>query len=679
MRPLRTRWHRGASVRCSKPCDGYGLSLRPNPQPVSPNRAELFGTPAVDGGYTSDMKGTLTALLQAKQPDAVGYNGGGISANAVRWSGTEGDVPPCGSGTRKGEKSCPDVWCTACCDTCWGAGCRPDHDNATYYPSGTDYTLQAGDVWFYEPQAPLRHLDELIFTYHSTVGHNTAMELDFAIDRTGRVDPAHAALYKRFGDWRRSCYGTPSQEVQVSFVGPHSIVMPAAPDGHSQTLIDRVVASEDLRAGQQVTGYTVEVKTLHGWVLFGSGQSIGSKRIHLGDGQQSYNASAVRVNVTAALGPVQLTLAAFHPCDTGGLAGLTRLGTADIGMTETTPIVVNDTLYRFESVRGDYWNNSKQGMQPPDCEPGALIHPTRGNRPLKVSGAMYSFRLLFPLTGPAVGPTSYLRLRQQSREADGWRIGPTVTPPFGVGYGLGCAVVEDETQEVWAFATQEANAVSVWHSQGLNTWVPGVAITAPSGWKIFNTAVAKGVLAGTVVYAMALEVGAPFHGFDLIFATSTSLAGPWTLGATAPGSVTLGAGPGSCPALRYDSASGYWQLLYTPNPTVRAGGYRTWQIYAMRSRSLATGTWEASPNNPVLVADSRDRVIHNRDLPLAIQQWARNTTNLNNSDPDLVEVDGKVLLVLNWGDQRSTPTDNLAQVVFNGTLAEFWQSLYPTY
>lgn len=47
----------------------------------------------------------------------------------------------------------------------------------------------AGDVWFWEP-APqtLRKRDELISTYHATVGHNTVLELDFAIDRTGQVE-----------------------------------------------------------------------------------------------------------------------------------------------------------------------------------------------------------------------------------------------------------------------------------------------------------------------------------------------------------------------------------------------------------------------------------------------------------------------------------------------------------
>ena len=41
-----------------------------------------------DGGYTSDMKAALKALLRAKQPGAIGYNGGGISPNPARWSNT---------------------------------------------------------------------------------------------------------------------------------------------------------------------------------------------------------------------------------------------------------------------------------------------------------------------------------------------------------------------------------------------------------------------------------------------------------------------------------------------------------------------------------------------------------------------------------------------------------------
>jgi len=98
-----------------------------------------------EGGYTTDMQTSLTKLLREKQPNAIGYNGGGISPNPARWSRTEGDVPPGGG----------EVWSTACNATDWGPGSPPercaDPSQALFYPAGTDYTLQAGDVWFWEP------------------------------------------------------------------------------------------------------------------------------------------------------------------------------------------------------------------------------------------------------------------------------------------------------------------------------------------------------------------------------------------------------------------------------------------------------------------------------------------------------------------------------------------------
>eukprot|EP01051_Picozoa_sp_SAG22_P000042 SAG22_NODE_1_length_62449_cov_158.689270_42_plen_66_part_00 len=45
--------------------------------------------------------------------------------------------------------------------------------------------------------------------FQNSVGSNGHLEIDFAIDRHGTVDPVHAAAYKGFGDWVRSCYGAP--------------------------------------------------------------------------------------------------------------------------------------------------------------------------------------------------------------------------------------------------------------------------------------------------------------------------------------------------------------------------------------------------------------------------------------------------------------------------------------
>ena len=68
------------------------------------------------------MQKELKALLKAKQPGAIGYNGGGISANPARWSKTEGDVPPgpgapTAPGAGAANSSGIDVWSTGCNDT----------------------------------------------------------------------------------------------------------------------------------------------------------------------------------------------------------------------------------------------------------------------------------------------------------------------------------------------------------------------------------------------------------------------------------------------------------------------------------------------------------------------------------------------------------------------------------
>eukprot|EP01116_Phalansterium_solitarium_P016964 TRINITY_DN405_c0_g2_i2.p2 TRINITY_DN405_c0_g2~~TRINITY_DN405_c0_g2_i2.p2 ORF type:complete len:393 (-),score=132.08 TRINITY_DN405_c0_g2_i2:133-1311(-) len=144
-----------------------------------------------DGGYTTDMAAELTALLLKLQPDAAAFGGLGVSPNPVRWIGTEfgNDAAPIWStGTAEGNGD-PDspVWNSAACDT----------------------TLQRADRWFYFPGDPVRTLSELIQVYHSTVGNNGVLELDFAIDRTGNVHPDHARAYAGFGDWIRSCYGSP--------------------------------------------------------------------------------------------------------------------------------------------------------------------------------------------------------------------------------------------------------------------------------------------------------------------------------------------------------------------------------------------------------------------------------------------------------------------------------------
>lgn len=76
--------------------------------------------------------------------------------------------------------------------------------------------------------------------YHSTVGQNAVMELDFAIDLDGLVDPTHAQRYKEFGDWIRACYDTPIARTSGNSTAVMLLRIPS-----SSPAIDRVWVRED--------------------------------------------------------------------------------------------------------------------------------------------------------------------------------------------------------------------------------------------------------------------------------------------------------------------------------------------------------------------------------------------------------------------------------------------------
>jgi len=112
------------------------------------------------------MQARLEALLQAKQPNAVAFGGAGISANPVRWCGTEGGSPP----------GLPDIWSTDC-GAGSGPGCLPNSTGAIWNPSGVDFTLQQGDHWFWTPGDSIHDLGALIDVYHNSVGSNGKLEV----------------------------------------------------------------------------------------------------------------------------------------------------------------------------------------------------------------------------------------------------------------------------------------------------------------------------------------------------------------------------------------------------------------------------------------------------------------------------------------------------------------------
>lgn len=250
-----------------------------------------------DGGYEEDLKPRLAAMLAEHQPQAVAFNGYGIYANPVKWAGT----------THGGPKA--PIWSTGCSN---GRGKHiGDPDSTQWCPAGVGRTLQQGDHWYYEPGMAVRSVAEMADLYHATVGQNCVMELDFAIDRTGRVHPTHAARYKEFGDWIRQCYGSPvASNFTVSKRNLEYMLHFDKP-----TSIDRVMIQEDQSKGQHIRNYTVEVTTMqtNEWLVLSTGQSVGNKRIDVA--KMYINATAVKLTIQHAVGAVTLkAFSAYGEC-----------------------------------------------------------------------------------------------------------------------------------------------------------------------------------------------------------------------------------------------------------------------------------------------------------------------------------------------------------------------------
>jgi alpha-L-fucosidase len=255
------------------------------------------------------MKTKITALLNTYQPNTNAFGGLGVTPNALCWVGTE-------SGNPGGE-----IWST-------GGQNKGDPNSNVWCPKGCDTTLQNGDVWFFEKASKIRSLAELIGVYHATVGRNGMLELDFAINRDGLVEPIHAARYKELGDFVNTCYVTGLKYVTSGSCTAQGCVLEidlakgVSPADASVTTaatgvtIDRTMIQEQLADGQRVRSYKVELITSAGaTVQLSAGHSVGNKRIDVAS-KPVENVVKARLTVLQYVGPaVDITrFAVFAPC-----------------------------------------------------------------------------------------------------------------------------------------------------------------------------------------------------------------------------------------------------------------------------------------------------------------------------------------------------------------------------
>lgn len=308
-----------------------------------------------DGGVESDLKSNLTAILRNSQPSAVLFNfpkvggapvAGNPQANAGRWFGGNGcynvsgaiwstycckdpkgcisqTEPVCSLNTPKkqithvGDRRALQLPDETACGLAGFRGCAATGDPAdvecnTFMPAAHEDVIQTRGKWFYTPSEDTRPLAEMIRIYHLTAGRNTLLELDYAVDRRGRISPHHRAFYDSFGAWLDGCYGTPvggarslsfaaaveQQQSQTRRVDEVVFALELAIPWAEAAEVDRVVIEEDQSKGQLVLSYRIAAflrvdssstfagndELLTMLPPFGNGTAVGTRRIQFATG-----------------------------------------------------------------------------------------------------------------------------------------------------------------------------------------------------------------------------------------------------------------------------------------------------------------------------------------------------------------------------------------------------------
>jgi hypothetical protein len=181
-------------------------------------------------------------------------------------------------------------------------------------PSESDVTLSVTGEWYWRPGQPIKSLALMVQIYERTVGHNSNLLLNFALDYSGQQPSESFRRFKEFGDWIRGCYGT-----SVSSIGATRVA-----NGRELTMavsnskpIGRIVIMEDQALGQRVRRFKVEImpatsaQTIGGaWKTVTTAESIGHKRIIALN--TSSTLSSVRLTVLDSVGVVAIRSMAVY-------------------------------------------------------------------------------------------------------------------------------------------------------------------------------------------------------------------------------------------------------------------------------------------------------------------------------------------------------------------------------
>jgi alpha-L-fucosidase len=210
-----------------------------------------------------------------------------------------------------------------------------------------------------------------------------------------------------------------------------------------------------------------------------------------------------------------------------------------------------------------------------------------------------------------------------------------------------------------------SDTLHIFTSCDLENWECSGEIHLP-GWRIFNTCVCK--MNG--VYTLLMEIDAPAEEagvpFTFRFATSKDML-HWEL--TPKECVFQKDRYAGGPSI-YALDDGYYYVLYLeayPGPSYSN----------CIARSCDLINWEYSPINPVMMYNEyEDKKIANPFLTVEEQKQIDEALDINNSDMELCEFNGRTIIYYSWGNQQGM--EFLAETSFEGSMKEFLQGWFPT-
>ena len=294
------------------------------------------------------------------------------------------------------------------------------------------------------------------------------------------------------------------------------------------------------------------------------------------------------------------------PLDAAERPLIRKLGTIDLDLVETTPVVFGGKVWRLEWMREQYWGNQRHTNH---------------------------FRFRDPVSGET-------------------------TPPFADGHEFGSAFIHEGV--VYVTGTLGRSRIDMFASRDLKTWESWPVID-DRRYGIFNTSLCRtddGFVLMFEIDRPAEEAGA---AFTARFARSPNLHA-WTL---TPPECNYARDRYTAPhALRW--LKGWFYDFYLE-------AHQGYELRLVRSRDLEH--WEPSPLNPVLRSSPHDKIILNPKLNDAQRTRVANAVNLNNSDIDFCEFEGRLVINYSWGNQQGT--EHLAAAVYDGGMEQFLNGWFP--